>query len=160
MVQRIPARRETLKIFHNWLNYHLFSATSVAAVHIGIHGWLYPKQTSQVLAPAVARQQGNRLFLELHTVEKMINATGRRFLVTVVPGKAAIYPEYVGSGMKGVQSPLHKALVEAKRPPPPERLYRTGTSPEKSQTGWVGCLSQTAPAYGPAAPPLPPPNRS
>ena len=31
-----------LKIFHNWLNYHLFSATATAGVNIGIHGWLYP----------------------------------------------------------------------------------------------------------------------
>jgi hypothetical protein len=106
MVPGIPARRKPLKIFHNWLNYHLFSATSVAGVHIGIHGWLYPGQTSQtVLAPAVARQAGRRLFLELHAAEKMINATGRRFLFTVAPGKAAIYPEYVGSGAAGCRKP-------------------------------------------------------
>jgi hypothetical protein len=132
--ESLPAVKP-LKIFHNWLNYHLFSATSVAAVHIGIHGWLYPKQTSQVLAPAVARQQGNRLFLELHTVEKMINATGRRFLVTVVPGKAAIYPEYVGSGMKGVQSPLHKALVEANGRHPLSGFIGLGPALKKAKLG-------------------------
>ena len=103
-----------LKIFHNWLNYHLFSATSASAVNIGIHGWLYPRGTREDLSePAVALQKGNRLFLELHAVEKIINATGRRFLVTVVPGKAAIYPEYVGSGFSEAQSPLYKALVDA-----------------------------------------------
>jgi hypothetical protein len=68
-------------------------------VHIGIHGWLYPEESSvDRLDPAIARQAGRRLLLNLHAAEKMITATGRRFLFTVAPGKAAIYPEYVGSG--------------------------------------------------------------
>ena len=103
-----------LKRLNNWLNYHLFSSSSAASVHIGIHGWLYPiETTADHSEPTVARQAGYRLFLELHAVEKIINATGNRFLAIVVPGKAAIYPEYVGSGNSGVQSPFYMALIDA-----------------------------------------------
>jgi hypothetical protein len=133
--ESLPAVKP-LKIFHNFLNYHLFSATSAAAVHIGIRGWLYPNETSQaLLEPTVARQQGNRLFLELHAVEKIINATGRRFLVTVVPSKAAIYPEYVGSGFTGVQSPLYKALVDANDRHPLSGFIGLGPALKKAKLG-------------------------
>jgi len=111
--ESLPAGKP-LKIIHNWLNYHLFSTTSATAVHLGIHGWLYPKGTSQGRsAPTVARQESHRLFLELHAAEKIINATGRRFLFTVVPGKAAIYPEYLGSGHAGPRSRFYQALIDA-----------------------------------------------
>lgn len=111
--ESLPAGKP-LKIFHNWLNYHLFSATSATAVHLGIRGWLFPKDTSQGRSvPAVARQKAHRLFLELHAAEKIINSTGRRFLVTVVPGKASIYPEYVGSGHTGPRSRFYQALIDA-----------------------------------------------
>ncbi|MCB2149455.1 MAG: hypothetical protein KQI81_23445 [Deltaproteobacteria bacterium] len=103
-----------LKTLHNWLNYHLFSASSTASVRVGIHGWLYPMETTaDYPEPPVARQAGYRLFLELHAVEKIISATGHRFLVIVVPGKPAIYPEYVGAGFSGAQSPFYKALLDA-----------------------------------------------
>jgi hypothetical protein len=44
--ESLPAG-QPLKCFHNWLNYHLFSATSTAGVHIGIHGWLYPGESQR-----------------------------------------------------------------------------------------------------------------
>ena len=47
------------------------------------------------------------------TLQKIVNATGRRFLVTVVPGKAAIYPEYAGSGLIGRRSRFYEALIDA-----------------------------------------------
>lgn len=105
-----------LRIFHNWLNYHLFSSTSATAVHLGIHGWLFPKRTSQNPSdPKAALHSAHRLFLELHAAEKIVNATGRHFLFTVVPGKATIYPEYVGSGLKGGRSRFYEALIDANR---------------------------------------------
>ncbi len=111
--ESLPAGRR-LKTLHNWLNYHLFSTSSAASVRVGIHGWLYPKETTAAYPePPVARQAAYRLFLEMHAVEKIINATGRHFLATVVPGKAVIYPEYVGSDISKFQSPFYKALIDA-----------------------------------------------
>lgn len=107
---------ESLKIFHNWLNYHLFSATSTPAVHIGIHGWLYPGEPfGNTSNQMIALQAGRRQFLKLHAVEKIITAMGRRFMFTVVPGKAAIYPEYVNAGGEGVKSPVYRAFLDAHR---------------------------------------------
>lgn len=109
----LPAAKP-LKVFHNWLDYHLFSTTSEAGVHIGIHDWLYPGQSgADPEVPMIDRQKGRRLFLDLHAVEKMIAATGRRFLFTVVPGKAAIYPEFTGAGMAYTQTPIYQALLKA-----------------------------------------------
>jgi hypothetical protein len=103
-----------LKVLHNWLDYHLFSTTSDETVHIGIHGWLFNGQANPAPgAPTIDRQTGNRLFLDCHAVEKMITATGRRFLFTVIPGKAAMYPEFVGSGMPRTESPVYQALLKA-----------------------------------------------
>ncbi|MBR9985269.1 MAG: hypothetical protein KFF68_05105, partial [Desulfosarcina sp.] len=138
----LPAGKP-LRIFHNWLNYHLFSATSTPAVHLGNHGWLYPKKTSQGhSSPAVDRQQGYRLFLELHAAEKIINATGRRFLVTVVPGKAAIYPEYVGSGHPGPRSRSYQALIDANRRHPLSGFAGLDAALKKVKLGGVDVYHQ------------------
>ena len=130
--ESLPAVK-SLSIFHNWLNYHLFSASSAAAVHIGIQGWLYPNETNRVSTPTVARQQSNRLFLELHAAEKIINATGRRFLVAVVPGKAAIYPEYVGAGYATVQDTFYRTLVEANDRHPLGGFIKLGPALKKAK---------------------------
>ncbi|MFO7713507.1 sialate O-acetylesterase [Desulfosarcina sp.] len=111
--ESLPAARP-LKRFHNWVDYHLFSATTAAQVYIGSHGWLYPADSAaDDPGIKVARQKGQRLFLELHAVEKMVAALGRRFLVTVVPGKASIYPEYAGGKTAGVQHAVYQALHDA-----------------------------------------------
>lgn len=103
-----------LKVFDKWLNYHLFAASSTPTVHIGIHGWLYPGQTAEDRSEIKAtRKAGNQLLLDLHAVEKIISASGNRFLFTVVPGKATIYPEYLGATATGNQIPLYEALIEA-----------------------------------------------
>jgi hypothetical protein len=105
---------DSLKLFNNWLNYHLFKTTSIPAVHIGIQGWLYPGQASDAAShPSVDRQTGQRLFLDLHAVEQIIAATGKRFAFSVVPGKAALYPEYLGTNDVAVRHPVYRALMDA-----------------------------------------------
>jgi hypothetical protein len=45
-----------LNIFNHWLNYHLFSASPANSIHIGIHGWLYARGTTQARSePATSR---------------------------------------------------------------------------------------------------------
>ena len=113
-IEALPAGKP-LKVFHNWLDYHLFSTTSDAGVHVGIHGWLFTGQSNADSgAPTTDRQTGHRLFLDFHAVEKMIAATGRRFLLTVIPGKAAMYPEFVGSGMHHTKSPVYQSPAQGR----------------------------------------------
>ena len=104
----------TLKRFNNWLDYHLFDTTATQSVRIGIYGWLYPR--NHTIGPNDSKaldQAGRRLFLNLYAVEKIITATGRRFVFTVVPGKDAIYPEYLRSGDEVEASPMYQALTKA-----------------------------------------------
>ena len=134
--ESIPAGK-SLKIFHNWLNYHLFSATETA-VHIGIHGWLYPGRPIPAASPpGDARQAANGQLLKLHAVEKMITATGRRFLFTVVPGKAAIYPEYLAAGDPGIPDPAYRALLDAHGRHPLNGLVRLGPALKKAKLSGI-----------------------
>ena len=111
--ESLPLSRP-LKRFNNWLDYHLFGATTVPTVHIGIHGWLFPRvQTDPPEEPAARQAAGRRLFSDLQAAEAIITAAGRRFVFTVVPGKAAIYPEYVGAGNPAPIPSLHQTLTEA-----------------------------------------------
>jgi len=135
--ESLPASKR-LRTLHNWLNYHLFSASSAASVRVGIHGWLYPIATdAENSEPSVDRQAGYRLFLELHAVEKIINATGRRFLATMVPGKAAIYPEYVGSGISEAHSPFYEALIDANDRHPLTGFIRLGPTLKKAKLSGI-----------------------
>ncbi|MDH3797465.1 MAG: hypothetical protein OES70_02470, partial [Desulfobacterales bacterium] len=72
--------------------------TDVKGVHVGTNGWLYSRQSiDDYRKEACDRMQNiERLVLELHAIEKMIESTGRRFFFIVAPSKSTIYPEYVG----------------------------------------------------------------
>ncbi len=140
--ESLPAGKQ-LKLIHNWLNYHLFSAATAASVHIGTDGWLYPRETAaDRAAPLAAMQTGHRLLLDLHAVEKMLTAAGRRFLVTVIPGKAAIYPEHVGSGVAGTHSPVYQALLDANARHPLNGLIRLEPGLLKAKLNGIGVYHQ------------------
>jgi len=107
---------KTLKRFNNWLDYHLFNTTVTRTVHIGIHGWLYPRKIRIGHAESDALgEAGRQLFLDLHAVEKILTAAGRRFVFTIAPAKAAIYPEYLGSVEPEEPYPLYRALTQAQQ---------------------------------------------
>lgn len=105
-----------LKKFHNWLNYHIFSASANPMVQVGIHGWLFPvADPAPGTATADLRASGRRLLLTLHAAENIISSTKRRFLMTVVPTKAAIYPEFTARRDTTLQTSLYPALLAANR---------------------------------------------
>lgn len=107
----LPLSRPLQRANH-WLDYHLFNTTSTKSVQIGTHGWLYPAQknpgSDETTDPDEA---GRRLFLNLHAVEKIFAAAGRRFVFVPVPSKAAIYPEYLGSGTPQDTHSIYRALI-------------------------------------------------
>ncbi|WP_394700267.1 sialate O-acetylesterase [uncultured Desulfosarcina sp.] len=107
----LPMGRPMQRVNH-WLDYHLFNTTSTKAVHIGTHGWLYPAKTvpggDESADPDAA---GRRLFLDLHAVEKIFAAAGRRFVFAAVPAKAAIYPEYLGTGNPQDAHSIYRTLI-------------------------------------------------
>ena len=90
--------RSPLIFTKRWLDYRIFHMTDVKGVHVGTNGWLYSRQSiDDYRKEACDRMQNiERLVLELHAIEKIIESTGRRFIFIVAPSKSTIYPEYVG----------------------------------------------------------------
>ncbi|RLD96172.1 MAG: hypothetical protein DRJ13_13800, partial [Bacteroidetes bacterium] len=82
----------------NWLDYHLFSTTDSREVHIGTDGWLYDFKSIKDYRKGACNHEAyaKQLVLELHALEKIIQASGRRFFFTIAPNKSTIYPEFVG----------------------------------------------------------------
>jgi hypothetical protein len=90
--------RSPLILAKRWLDYRIFHMTDIEEIHVGNNGWLYSRQSiDDYRKEACDRMQDmQRLILELHAIEKIIEASGRRFFFIVAPNKSTIYPEYVG----------------------------------------------------------------
>jgi len=90
--------RRPLTVAKNWLDYHLFRTTDATCVHIGRSGWLYSRKAIDDYRKGSCKDAADmgRMFLELQALERIIEATGRRFLFIVAPNKSTVYPEYVG----------------------------------------------------------------
>ncbi len=103
-----------LRVLHHWMQYRLFGVSATPAVQVGVDGWLYAGRTDEGSDDdAAVRQTGEHLLLTLHAVERLLAAEHRRFIFTVVPDKAAIYPEFTGNGPALDTPPLYRALREA-----------------------------------------------
>ncbi len=91
--------RSPLIFAKRWLDYRLFHMTDADSVHVGTDGWLYSRQSIDDYRKEAcsAKQDIERLVLELHAIERLIEATGRRFFFIVAPNKSTIYPEFVGT---------------------------------------------------------------
>ena len=90
--------RNPLLFAKKWLDYHLFQTTETDDVHVGSHGWLFSRRSIDDYRKDACRGLPaiEQLILELHAVEKVISASGRRFYFMVAPNKSTIYPEFVG----------------------------------------------------------------
>lgn len=83
----------------NWLDYHLFAMTDAKEVHVGKNGWLFDQGSIQDFRKAGCQRQAalQQLITDLRAMAHLSLAAGRRFIMTVVPNKATIYPEHVGA---------------------------------------------------------------
>ena len=90
--------RSPLILAKNWLDYHVFHTTDSSEVHIGTKGWLYSRRSIEDYRKKPCRDQMDigRFVLELHALERILQASGRRFFYIVAPNKSTIYPEFVG----------------------------------------------------------------
>jgi len=90
--------RSPLTVAKNWLDYHIFRTTDATGVHIGRSGWLYSRKAIDDYRKEACKDAADmgRMFLELQALERIIEASGRRFFFIVAPGKSTVYPEYVG----------------------------------------------------------------
>jgi hypothetical protein len=90
--------RNPLLFAKKWLDYYLFQTTETQDIHVGNHGWLFSRRSIDDYRKDACRGVPaiDQLILELHAVERVISASGRRFYFTVAPNKSTIYPEFVG----------------------------------------------------------------
>jgi len=85
----------------NWIDYYVFHTSPSSKVHIGKDGWLYYFRTEHEYfkvddcIPAEKKKMLN-LARELHYLERIVEASGRRFVLLIAPDKTTIYPEYFG----------------------------------------------------------------
>ncbi|MBL0714430.1 MAG: hypothetical protein JJV98_12090 [Desulfosarcina sp.] len=90
--------RDRVIFIKNWLDFKFFSKTERGDIHVGRQGWLFRRIDVENHIQDVCAEDGSisRLLLELHALENVIEASGRRFRFLVVPSKVSIYPEYIG----------------------------------------------------------------
>jgi hypothetical protein len=96
----------------NWIDYHLFNTTDSHEVYIGTDGWLYDFKSIKDYRKEACNSEAyvKQLVLELHALEKIIQASGRRFFFSIAPSKSTIYPEFVGFVSKG--NPCESSLYD------------------------------------------------
>jgi hypothetical protein len=90
--------RSALTFAKNWLDYHIFRTTDLPSVHIGRNGWLYTSKSIDDYRREACedKMEIDRMLLELHALEMIIETSGRKFLFFIAPKKSSIYPEHVG----------------------------------------------------------------
>lgn len=111
--------RDRIVVAKNWIDLKIFGRTDHPAIHVGREGWLFRRKDVQ---DRLGKDHGDlgiaaRRLLELHALEKVTRASGRRFRFLVVPNKAAVYPEYLGwvSFPAGGGGSVYDSLREAHR---------------------------------------------
>lgn len=95
------AFRRGLVTMKSWVDYYLFKTSPSPKVHVGTDGWLYYYRTTHDYYKVddcipVERERMERMAEQLHLLERMVEASGRRFLFVVAPDKSTIYPEFFG----------------------------------------------------------------
>ncbi|MBW2408165.1 MAG: hypothetical protein JRF72_00095, partial [Deltaproteobacteria bacterium] len=80
------------------LDLHVFRMTDDPDVHVGREGWLFDRRSIEGLSNEAcpSKAYAERIALNLYALEKILEASGRRFFFMVAPSKSAIYPEFVG----------------------------------------------------------------
>ena len=90
--------RGPLLFAKRWLDYRLFKTTDLAAVHVGRQGWLFSRESIEDFQKEACDDLAliEHLAIDLYAVDRLLSASGRRFVFTVAPSKSSIYPEYLG----------------------------------------------------------------
>ena len=81
-----------------WLDYHLFAMSDAPNVYVGRQGWRFDHDTIDTYRKNGCNRRARILQLigELKAAARIAEIGGRRFIFSVAPDKATIYPEYVG----------------------------------------------------------------
>jgi hypothetical protein len=105
-----------------WLDYHLFAMSDAPGVYIGRKGWRFDRGSIDTFRKNGCNRRArlHQLIGELEAAARIAEIGGRRFIFSVAPDKATIYPEYVGTIPRNrtcSQSLYDLLLAENKRRP-------------------------------------------
>lgn len=98
---RFAYRRGLIKM-KSWVDYNIFKTSPSPKVHLGTDGWLYYHRSTEDYFKVAGCMPDERKLMErtakqIHLLERIVEASGRRFLFIVAPDKTTIYPEYFGA---------------------------------------------------------------
>lgn len=90
--------RSPLIFAKRWLDFRVFHMTDTPGVHVGTDRWLFSRHSIEDYQKEACSQKADvaNMVLRLHALEKIIEASGRRFLFIVAPNKSTVYPEFLG----------------------------------------------------------------
>lgn len=82
-----------------WLDYRVFAMTDVAGIHVGRDGWLYDDASVESHRKNDCTRQPSvrQLITGLQTASHLARKSGRKFIVSVIPEKSTMYPEFMDS---------------------------------------------------------------
>jgi hypothetical protein len=116
----------------NWIDYHIFhTSPSSPLAYIGTDGWWYfrGELPDYLKNECNAKEQMRELARQLQDLEKVVEASGRRFAFMIAPNKSTIYPEHVGFDRpeSGCNKSRYDLLLESFEEYPVENFIRLDT---------------------------------
>jgi hypothetical protein len=96
-LKRWATRLPLLVKAKRWLDYRVFAMTDVEGIHVGNNGWLYDDASVTAYRKNGCGRQPyvRQLITVLQTASDLARTSGRKFIVSVVPDKSTIYPEFM-----------------------------------------------------------------
>ncbi len=90
---RLPLRVEAVAA-DAWIDLNVFGDSPSSEVLLGAEGWLFSR--ASLTARCSDEASPREVVATIRKIDKVLRASGRRFLLVVAPNKEAIYPEYLG----------------------------------------------------------------
>ena len=107
----------------NWTDYQIFNTSPSPKVYVGTNGWLYYHDDFR--DDCNIEEKMDELAQQLHNLETVIEASGRKFMFIVAPNKSTIYPEYTGfTSLKKCSKSGYEYLLDAFKKYPVNNFIR------------------------------------
>ena len=90
---RVPLRVQAVAA-DSWIDLNLFGDSPSSQVVLGADGWLFSRQS--LMAACGNPPSPQKVVATIRGIDRILRASGRRFIFLVAPNKEAIYPEYLG----------------------------------------------------------------
>lgn len=82
----------------SFIDYRIFNSSVSSKVHIGKNEWLYYRDELRDYQKndCNAIESMREIAIQLNSIERVLEASGKKFIFVVAPNKSTIYPENVG----------------------------------------------------------------